>query len=85
MNMLSKFKLLLYEKFKFICYYIILKGKIIPVIYQIQHWTDEKHALKKVCTMNTKCYDSGKQQIRHLTCSCTWPFNCSLLPISQVQ
>ena len=25
--------------------------------------------------MNTKCKDSGKQLIRHLTCSCTWPFN----------
>ena len=48
-------KLLLYKKFKFICYYIILKGKIVPVIYLIQHWPDEKHELKKVCTMNTKC------------------------------
>ena len=55
MNMLSKFKLLLYKKFKFICYYIIHKGKIIPFIYYIEHWTDEKHALKKVYTMNTKC------------------------------
>ena len=35
MNMLSKFKLLLYKKFKFISYYITLKEKIIPVINYI--------------------------------------------------